>query len=68
MNFGRPPTGEPIRGLPLTAGSEAASRAAIFASEAGEKASPARSFTCPDRSRNWSDLSIRPGFSWLIAP
>ena len=68
MNFGLPPTGAPMRGEPLTAGSPAGSRAVSLARLAGAKASPARSPICPDRSRSWPDASISPGFSLPAAP
>ncbi len=62
MNFGLPPTGEPMRGEPLTAGSDAGSSAASLARLAGANASSARSFTWPERSRSLPSLSISPGF------
>ena len=58
-----PATGGPRRGLPDTAGSDAGSSAASFASPAGESASPARSGMVPERSRMVPEASSSPGFS-----
>jgi hypothetical protein len=58
-----PATQAPMRGSPVTSGRLSGRTPAIFASPAGEIASPAMSDTTPDRSRMRPSPSTIPGRS-----
>ena len=63
MNLPTWPTHGPIRGVPLTRGSDVGSILRSFAIESGSNVLPEMSGTTPDRSRIAPVESRSPGFS-----
>src|SRR6188472_2274306 len=68
MNLPTLPTQGPMRGVPVTLGSDAESTLRSFARASGSSVSPAMSDTAPDKSRIAPVESRRPGLSCPAGP